>query len=551
LIFRIILAIVAFSLSGGGAEEARAADKDGLAVLDKSYALVIGAGDYNNGWQRLPHAVGDAESVAEALQRRGFVVDTVFNPTGAVLRNILEKGVNRTGNAADRLIIYFAGHGETVSEQDKDDGEELGYIVPVDAPKPARDMIGFLDRAVSMRSIVDAAGNADFRHVLLLFDCCFSGAILSGGGNEAAINGGNPAQPALQFITAGGRDEEVPDRSIFTYCLLQALDGDADLNGDGCMTASELSVYLHDNVVRRSRDTLHPLYGRIGDPHDNRSELTFRPEPLIPSTHKQITDDPKSGYISTDLTVYRVDSGFEPRIPDIEFTYIPAGSFQIGSPYSEAGRDDDEGPQQSIRIRAFRMQTTELTQLQWKQVMGYNPSFFKGDSLPVEQVSWNQVQEFIGRLNAIDPGKGYRLPSEAEWEYACRAGSSTRFPWGDDPHYYALGMFSWTDVGTTGDTHPVGRKLPNAWGLYDMHGNVFEWCRDWYHDSYDKTPTDGSALESPVGSQRVYRGGGSVIPSWEYDARRCRSAYRCRGRPTSRYYDVGFRLVKNPRQPSG
>jgi len=325
---------------------------------------------------------------------------------------------------------------------------------------------------------------------------------------------------------------------------LHALDGDADLNGDGYMTASELSIYLRDNVMKRSHGINNPQYGRINNSGNNPGNFVFLLEPLEPVLIKENNNNTKKRRPVKESPAYRYDINYNPVLPDFNFTYIPGGSFQMGSPPSEEGRDDDESPQFEVTVKQFNMQTTELTQFQWKQIMGYNPSCFKGDNLPVEQVSWNDIQAFLRRLNRIDPGKHYRLPSEAEWEYACRAGSNTRFPWGDDNEYAALDLFSWTIVGYTGQTYPVGQKLPNAWGLYDMHGNVYEWCEDWYHRSYAGAPVDGSAWLSPVGSQRIYRGGGSVIQEWGYNARRCRSAYRSRGRPTIRYDDLGFRLVR-------
>ena len=171
------------------------------------------------------------------------------------------------------------------------------------------------------------------------------------------------------------------------------------------------------------------------------------------------------------------------------------------------------------------MLSTEITQLQWKTVMGadYNPSFWKGDSLPVEQiVSWDSCQSFLAKLNQLDPGKNYRLPSEAEWEYACRAGTTTRFYWGDDPDYLRVESYAWYFGNFNESTHPVATKIPNAWGLYDMCGNVWEWCEDDSHDNYNGAPTDGSAwVDSPRGAERTWRGGS--IRSY---GAMCRSARR-------------------------
>ncbi len=224
----------------------------------------------------------------------------------------------------------------------------------------------------------------------------------------------------------------------------------------------------------------------------------------------------------------------------MKFVLVPSGSFLMGSPENEQHRFEREGPQHQVNLQPFYMMTTEVTQAQWKKVMGSNPSHFKGNKLPIEMVSWNDVQEFIGKLNQIDPGKGYRLPSEAEWEYACRAGSKTAYYSG--PEKADLNKIGWYDENSgVGKTHPVGKKEPNAWGLYDLHGNVMEWCEDWYHDDYRGAPTDGSAwMSSPSDTCRVYRGG-----SWFAFAYNCRSAYRNRGEPGAKDKDLGFRLVKS------
>ena len=162
------------------------------------------------------------------------------------------------------------------------------------------------------------------------------------------------------------------------------------------------------------------------------------------------------------------------------FRLIPAGTFQMGSPVDEEGRYDNEQQHQVTISRPFYLQTTPVTQGQWQKVMGNNPSSFTagGQDCPVEQVSWDDAQEFLAKLNRIEEIDTYRLPTEAEWEYACRAESTGRFCFGDDEA--GLKDYAWYNNNSAGKTQPVGQLKPNAWGLYDMHGNVWEWCRDWY-----------------------------------------------------------------------
>ncbi|MCP4104022.1 MAG: SUMF1/EgtB/PvdO family nonheme iron enzyme [Desulfobacteraceae bacterium] len=225
----------------------------------------------------------------------------------------------------------------------------------------------------------------------------------------------------------------------------------------------------------------------------------------------------------------------------MKFVYIKPSTFMMGSPESEKGRYYDEIQHQVTLTKGFYMQTTEVTQGQWKEVMGNNPSSFKdcGDNCPVENVSWNDVQDFIKKLNKKGEGV-YRLPTEAEWEYAARAGSITAFVNGDitneecdDPKLDKIGWY----CGNSGEkTHPVAQKQHNTWGLYDMHGNVWEWCQD----TYNSYPS--SAVTDPVntkGSYRVGRGG-----SWGNNAGYCRSAPRDYYSPDYRDSVLGFRLSR-------
>jgi formylglycine-generating enzyme required for sulfatase activity len=221
----------------------------------------------------------------------------------------------------------------------------------------------------------------------------------------------------------------------------------------------------------------------------------------------------------------------------MEFVLIPAGEFLMGSDKEkDQDADDHETPQHRVRIsKPFYLGKYEVTQALWEAVMGSNPGKFKGRSNPVEQVSWEDAQEFIKRLNAKEGHNRYRLPTEAEWEYAARAGSTSTYSFGDDAGQ--LGRYAWYGENyQSGSTHPVGQKEPNAWGLYDMHGNVWEWVQDWYGEYPRNDVTDYRGPSS--GSYRVLRGGG-----WCHVAQLCRSARRDCDTPDDRDYDLGFRLA--------
>ena len=220
----------------------------------------------------------------------------------------------------------------------------------------------------------------------------------------------------------------------------------------------------------------------------------------------------------------------------MEFVKIPAGSYMRGS----NDGNDDEKPQRRISISSFWMGKYPVTQEQWEAVMGSNPSRFKGRTNPVEMVNWHYAQEFVRRLNAKEGHNRYRLPTEAEWEYAARAGSTAAWCFGDDEG--ELDAYAWYGGNSGNKTHPVGQKKPNAWGLHDMHGNVWEWVRDWYSESYYASSKADNPRGPRAGEYRVLRGG-----SWCRIASYCRSARRDSGTPGYRDVGNGFRLVLSPR----
>ena len=226
----------------------------------------------------------------------------------------------------------------------------------------------------------------------------------------------------------------------------------------------------------------------------------------------------------------------------LEMVLIPAGEFLMGSPDSDKDADADEKPQHRVRItKPFYLGKYLVTQEQWEAVMGNNPSHFKGPKNPVEQVSWDDCQKFLGKLNAkSSSGAGkFQLPSEAQWEYACRAGSKTKYCFGDDEA--RLGDYAWYDKNSDGKTHPVGEKKPNAWGLYDMHGNVWEWCQDWYKDGYYKESPADDPTGPATGSSRVFRGGGFIRGAGD-----CRSANGHALTPGDCLGTLGFRVALVP-----
>jgi len=217
-----------------------------------------------------------------------------------------------------------------------------------------------------------------------------------------------------------------------------------------------------------------------------------------------------------------------------DFVFLPSGSFNMGCINGDNDCNDNEKPANNVSIKkGFRIGKHEITQKQWKEVMNHNQSFFqKGDDYPVEMVSWNDIQDFVEKLGKLT-GKKYRLPTEAEWEYACRnRGNYDRFSGGNEPD-----MPGWQESDSNDSTHPVGAKKPNSLGIYDMSGNVWEWCQDVYRpEAYDKNQT--VTVSDDKDSERVVRGG-----SWNNPAVNCRCTFRRGERPNESKNDIGFRLV--------
>lgn len=249
----------------------------------------------------------------------------------------------------------------------------------------------------------------------------------------------------------------------------------------------------------------------------------------------------KLSLLSKGMVVYRYSSevfiplktGDTRSFGDMEFVYVQGGTFMMGSPVTETDRREDE-VQHEVTVYSFWMGKYEVTQKQFSLVMGVNPSSFKGENLPVEKVKLESATGFCKKFSGLHDVKA-RLPYEAEWEYACRAGTATKYYWGDSVD----GAYCWYPMNSDERTHPVGVKKPNTWGLYDMSGNIYEWCMDGYEPDYYK---DGSTF-NPADYLEIHslRGG-----SWNFGSAYMRSAARGKLPPSMTNYNTGFRIVLEP-----
>ncbi len=560
-------------------------------LYKQSHALVIGVSAYNMGLPPLPGVAGDINRVQSALESNGFDVTKVLNPDAAGLQRAFNTFISQYGQGNDnRLLIYFAGHGYT---EKMPYGEDIGYICPVDAPNPLKDPGNFQAKAMPMGQIEIYAKQIKSKHALFLFDACFSGSIFSTSRAIPEIISYKTTLPVRQFITSGSAEETVPDKSIFQSQFIRALNGEADANKDGFLTGTELGDFLQSTVENYSYGSQHPQYGKIRNPNLDKGDFVFVintvalsgtvSTPTQPAKRQVVIEEAQiTGAIelSTELSgslyldgdfARSVNANSRYTLKDLyvgehtlkitgdetwegsvtvepnglakvdvrkkiseqitDMVLVKGGTFQMGS-----NESDDEKPVHSVTLSDFLIGKTEVTQNQWRDVTGNDPSNFKNcDNCPVEMVSWDDIQEFIQKLNQ-KTGKNYRLPTEAEWEYAAKGGNQSR-------GYTLSGSntideVAWFFKNSGLRTNPVGQKQQNELGLYDMSGNVSEWCSDWYGSEYYQSSPSSNPKGASSGSYRVYRGG-----SWDLDARSCRVANRDRNAPDYRDNALGFRLV--------
>jgi len=319
-IFSLILTLSIHAASRGIRVKAKTSSgmTKEIRLYSGYYALIVGCGNYRSGWPMLPNPVKDAREVAATLKNMGWKVDVLENPEGRLFRRKLNQLIVGPGRDKNKgILLWFSGHGYTLKEAD---GLSLGYLVPIDAPDPDKDEIGFMEKAISMRYIETVAKRIQSKHVLMAFDSCFSGAIFQMvRAKPSAYIQEKVAEPVRQFITAGNEYEQVPDRSVFKDVFIQGIyKGYADRNNDRYVTGEELGSYLQEKVVNYSRKAQHPQFGKINNPKLDKGDFVFHLASSGVVIEKPVSTSskaPLSGRIET-------QSQIGPKIGLIDFHYI-------------------------------------------------------------------------------------------------------------------------------------------------------------------------------------------------------------------------------------
>ena len=557
------------------------------AAEGKRVALVIGNGAYTH-VPTLANPTNDSREVSKLLRTAGYEVTEITDGTvkemGVALRSF---GI--AGREAEAAVFYFAGHGFEVGGKN--------YLAPVDAELAVDEnlagdeldaALGFaLDaETVPLDGVLGEMRKQMTGLKIVVLDCCrnnpFAGTrswarSRSGAGGLAQVTEADLPEGTM-LVFSGEPGQEVPDgtgdHSPFAEALLGEMKGSGQapvltvFTGVATKVKGRQKPWIKFDGTGRSLHAFStvalmtrgvPLAVEEAEPDARMSEVEIErrakemAEKLVaeamrqqsaPAVPTMPTEAPKP-MVKTDpvpAPAFSADRGMEGsragEVRDyggIEMVWCPPGEFLMGSPEDEADSLDDETQHRVTLTRGFWMAKTETTQGQWERVMGENPSAFEGEDLPVENVSWDDVQGWLEKMNETTPlpsGWKWALPTEAQWEYACRAGTESAFAG-------YLDEMAWYDENSGSTTNPVGTKKANAWGLHDMHGNVWEWCSDWYGDYSSGSSSDPTGATTGVG--RVIRGG-----SWNLGARGCRSAYRHWNAPGFRLSVLGFRPALVP-----
>ena len=534
-------------------------------------ALVIGNSAYER--QPLRNPVNDAQAMSARLRSLGFVViernNLRIRQIGSTLREF--RSQLKPGAVA---LVFYAGHGLQVK------GEN--YLPAVDAQIDGEEDVP--NQSLAVRQIMDVLADSGSRLNLVFLDACRNNpySVSFRSASQGLSRENVPSGTLMSFATRPGgvADDGAGRNGLYTSALLQAMTEvnqpiervlksvvtqvraasnnrqepwmEGSISGDfcfgGCTPAAaaapsalqleekfwEHSVAIGNREAYEAYLAQYPQGRYAALARAGISRLTAPvaaaslPVPNNPTPQTQRPQAVQASALSALGTVFK-DCDECP-----EMVAIPGGSFLMGSPDGEGATD--ERPQRRVQVGAFAVGRFEVTQRQWFAVMGTRPSRFTGDDRPVENVSWDDANTYVSRLSQRT-GRRYRLPSEAEWEYAARAGSSTPYYFGSDTS--RLGSYAWFDSNSSRNTQPVGRLQPNAFGLYDMLGNVWEWVEDCWNGNYSGAPTDGRAWTAGDCGRRVLRSG-----SWFTPPRFNRVAMRAASDREDRYDVRGFRVAR-------
>jgi formylglycine-generating enzyme required for sulfatase activity len=574
--------VLALVLTWGGALPGSRAVAQAAAPKSRPgrlYALLVGVREYKTPALRpLKYTERDVEGLGSVLADCGYDPKNVhlriltqtrgaqglrYLPSSDNIRTELARMLKLVeldadaGTAEDdTIIVALSGHGIL------DPKTETSFFCPEDTS--ARNLAPDDAALVNLGTLYDQLKASKAGVKLLFADACRNDPLSANKSVRPVVDLASVTRPlkkrkpggvAALFSCSDGQvsyEDDDLKHGVFFHFVIEGLKGEADEKGDrdGKVTLGELANYTSKEVysyVDRTR---------------NDEQL---PEYALKANSISLVDRPR---------IIRLPDLITTKTAGIKLKLIPPGRFIMGSPRGEG--DDDEHPQHEVRItRPFYLGLTEVTQGQYETLMGNNPSYFSAngggmdrvagqstEGHPAENVSWLDAVKFCNKLSEKEglrpfyeiegdsarilswDGLGFRLPTEAEWEYACRAGAQTRYAFGDADE--GLGDYAWFDEDyARGTTHPVGRKRSSRFGLFDMHGNVWEWCSDAYAAGhYRDSPADDPRGPDPAGAVRVFRGGG-----WRSGPRFCRSAGRLRVAPADRYFDLGFRLARGQSRP--
>lgn len=507
-----------FSLSCGVASAARLA----LVVGNDSYQTI----------SKLQNARADADSMADAFRQAGYAVTLRKDRNQREFKDDV-RDLRSKIRGGDEVVFFYSGHGVALGA--------TNYLLPTDVRGQSEAQI--MDDALALSDVLAQLAEAQPALTLAIIDACRDNPFPPRGGKSIGSRGlvGAAAATGQMVIYAAGTGQQALDRlsandpvknGVFTRAFV------AEMKTPN-VPIDRVLKQVRTRVAAAARSVGHAQVPAIYDQVEGDFYF-YRQASIVPETVAQQpvrpapVPSPERIVTGPMPTARRAGDVFRNCSDCPELVVIPSGSFTMGG-----NEYDHEKPEHGVSIMSFALGKTEVTQGQWRSVMGSNPSHFQdcGDACPVERVSWNDVQDYIKRLNA-KTGQRYRLPSEAEWEYAARGGTTTKWHHGDGET--ALGEYAWYDANSGDKTHAVAQKRANSFGLFDMHGNAWEWVEDCFHDNYSGAPSDGSAWTTGCNGEtrRVLRGG-----SWFFDPAGLRSARRHGAPPGDQSSLAGFRLA--------